>query len=95
MQKTYFVYMMANHTQMLYIGVTNSLERRVLEHKAKAADAYTKRYDMRRLVYFEDFADIRDAIAREKQLKSWRRAREIELVRTMNPRWRDLAADWE
>ena len=95
MQKTYYVSIMANHTQMLYIGVTNNLERRVLEHKAKGADAYTKRYDMRRLVYFEELADIRDAIAREKQLKGWRRARKIDLIRSMNARWSDLADDWE
>jgi putative endonuclease len=95
MRKTYYVYIMANHTRMMYVGVTNSLERRVLEHKAKVADAHTKRYDMTRLVYFEDYADVRDAIAREKQLKGWRRARKIELIRAMNPRWRDLADDWD
>jgi putative endonuclease len=95
MQKTYYVYMIANQTLMLYVGVTNNLERRVLEHKAKVADAYTKRYDMSRLVYFEEFADIRDAIAREKQLKGWRRARKIDLIHGVNARWRDLASDWE
>lgn len=92
-QKTYYVYIMANRTLMLYIGVTNSLEARVNQHKEKASRGYTSRYNMKRLVYFEQFNDIRDAIAREKQLKGWRRARKIDLVHSMNLRWRDLADD--
>ena len=94
MQKAYHIYIMANETLMLYVGVTNSLESRVLQHRSKESDAYTRRYNLTRLVYFEEFADIRDAIAREKQLKGWRRARKIDLIRSINPRWRDLASDW-
>jgi len=94
MPKTYYAYIMANQTQMLYVGVTNSLERRVIEHKQKASDGFTSRYNLTRLVYFEEFGDIRDAIAREKQVKGWRRARKVDLISSMNPRWRDLADDW-
>ncbi len=92
MSKTYFVYIMASHTRMLYVGVTNSLERRVPEHKT--TDGYTGRYNIARLVYYEEFRDINAAISREKQLKGWRRARKIDLIHTLNPRWRDLAGDW-
>jgi len=80
---------------MLYVGVTNNLERRVQEHKNKAADAYTRRYNIGRLVYCEEFNDVNAAIAREKQLKSWRRPRKIDLIHSINPRWRDLVEDWE
>jgi putative endonuclease len=93
-KNTYFVYILANNTLMLYIGVTNSLESRVVQHKQKLVAGYTSRYNITRLLYFEEFGDIRDAIAREKQLKGWRRARKLDLARSMNPRLRDLAEDW-
>ena len=78
----------------VYVGVTNSLESRAIQHKQKVIPGYTSRYNITRLLYFEEFGDIRDAIAREKQLKGWRRARKLELIRSMNPRLRDLAEDW-
>ena len=95
MKRDYSVYILANETRMLYIGVTNDLERRLSEHKLKLADGYTRRYNMTRLVYYENLPDVRDAIAREKELKGWRRARKIGLIEAMNPRWRDLSEDWE
>ena len=92
---SYYVYIMTNYRMtVLYIGVTNDLERRVYEHKKKLADGFTKKYNLDRLVYFEETDDVTVAIEREKQLKRWVRRRKAELVATMNPEWRDLAADW-
>jgi putative endonuclease len=88
------VYILANHSRMLYIGVTNDLERRVNQHKLKLIPGYTKRYNITRLVYSENVADIRYAIAREKELKGWRRAKKVALIESANHRWRDLAEDW-
>jgi putative endonuclease len=79
---------------VLYIGVTNDLERRVFEHKHALVDGFTKRYLVRDLVYFEETNDVLSAIAREKELKGWRRARKAALVETMNPVWRDLSEDF-
>ena len=92
--KTFFVYIMSNDTRMLYIGVTNNLERRVLEHRQKVLHSYTSRYNLTWLIYYVEFDDINAAIAREKQLKGWRRPRKIDLVHSTSPRWRDLAREW-
>jgi len=93
--KQYYVYIMASYKQTLYIGVTNDLNRRVYQHKNKTnPDSFTARYDINRLVYFETFNDIQDALAREKQLKSWRREKKIKLLEVENQNWRDLALDW-
>ncbi|MCA9920704.1 MAG: GIY-YIG nuclease family protein, partial [Anaerolineales bacterium] len=71
-------------------------ERRVYEHKAKLKkDSFTARYNIDRLVYIETFNDVRDAIAREKQIKSWRRSKKIALIEAENPRWKDLSLEWE
>jgi putative endonuclease len=85
---------MTNRTRTVYLGVTNDLERRVAEHKQKLADGFTKQYAIDRLVYFEEFADVVQAIAREKQLKGWLRSKKIELIESANPKWRDLSRDW-
>jgi putative endonuclease len=90
----YYVYLMANHSRMVYIGVTNDIERRASEHREKLADAYTKQNNITRLVYFEEHVDVGEAIAREKQLKGRRRAKKVALIESTNPRWRDLAEDW-
>ena len=74
------------------MGVTNDLERRVQEHKSKQVPGFTARYNVSQLVYGEVFSDVRDAIAREKQIKSWSRARKNALIEEHNPRWNDLAA---
>ena len=79
---------------MLYVGVTNNLGRRVHEHKTKQIPGFTSHYNVSRLVYFEEFGDIRDAIAREKQLKSWRREKKVALIEKQNLAWDDLAATW-
>jgi len=93
-QRLFSTYIVSNTSMTLYIGVTNSLLRRVLQHKRGEGSAFTARYHFDRLVYFEQTTDVRDAIAREKQLKGWNRKRKIELIKTMNPTWRDLSADW-
>ena len=92
--KTYYVYMMTNKTRTIYTGVTNNLERRVVEHKCKLIPGFTSRYNLTRLVYFEVFGDIRAAIQREKQIKGWLRAKKVALIIAGNPAWRDLSEGW-
>ena len=89
---TYYVYMLTNKSnKVLYTGVTNDLVRRVYEHKHHLAkDSFTSRYNINRLVYFEETSDVRAAIEREKQIKSWSRARKDTLVQSKNPTWEDL-----
>ena len=90
----YTVYIMASRSLTLYIGVTRDLYRRTTEHKQHDIDGFTSTYRIERLVYYERFADIRAAIAREKQLKGWRREKKIALIRATNPTWIDLSEDW-
>jgi putative endonuclease len=90
--KSYCVYIMASESGVLYIGVTNDLERRVFEHQNKRAPGFAARYNIRKLVYFELFGSVRAAIAREKQLKGWLRRRKIALIESVNPQWKDLSA---
>jgi putative endonuclease len=85
---------MTNQSRTLYIGVTGNLERRVFDHKNKLIDGFTKRYNITRLVYFEETNDVNCAIAREKQLKGWLRAKKIALIESMNPEWKDLSLEW-
>ncbi|HLM68721.1 MAG TPA: GIY-YIG nuclease family protein [Longimicrobium sp.] len=87
----YHVYILASRSRTLYIGFTNDLRRRVSEHKAGMVPGFTNRYRIDRLVHFEAFGDVRDAKAREKQLKGWLRKRKIELIEAENPEWEDLA----
>ena len=94
MGHSYFIYVMASRSKTLYIGVTNDLERRVFEHKAGINADFTSRYNIGRLVYFEEGSDIQEAIAREKQLKGWVRRKKIELIESVNPGWNDLAEGW-
>jgi len=89
--REYYVYILASRRNgTLYIGVTNDLARRVYEHREGTADGFTKRYGVKILVYVETFPDIRDAIAREKALKKWRRAWKLKLIESNNPQWQDL-----
>ena len=89
----YFVYIMASRSGVLYVGVTNDIARRVVEHKEGIVPGFTKKYKVNRLVYFEETTDIRAAIAREKQIKRWRREKKIRLIEGVNPNWRDLSED--
>ncbi|MCB9989780.1 MAG: GIY-YIG nuclease family protein [Rhodospirillales bacterium] len=93
--KNYYVYMLTNWTgDVMYIGMTNDLERRLAEHQSKAVSGFTKQYNLTKLVYYEQAADVQAAIAREKQLKNWSRQKKDRLVETMNPEWEDLAERW-
>jgi putative endonuclease len=83
--KTYFVYILASTSGVLYTGITNNLQRRVAEHRQKLMPGFTKSYNVRSLVYFEVSGDVRMAIAREKQIKSWRREKRVKLIETKNP----------
>jgi putative endonuclease len=87
--RLFFVYILANRSRGLYVGVTNDLTRRLAQHRA-ATEGHSARYRCVRLVYVETTRDARAAIAREKQLKSWRRDKKIALIRTINPTWKDL-----
>jgi putative endonuclease len=93
-RRQFYVYILANESRMLYVGMTNNIETRVSEHKQKLIPGYTATYNIHRLVYYEDYAYVWDAIAREKQLKRWLRARKVALIEADNPSWSDLAADW-
>ena len=90
--RTYWVYILASRSRVLYIGVTNDLVRRVNEHRQSLIPGFTQKYRVTRLVHFEQFLDVRDAIAREKQLKGWVRARKLKLVEARNPTWEDLSS---
>lgn len=91
----YYIYILAsNKNGTLYIGVTNNLERRVLEHKQKVYEGFSSRYNINRLVYFESFQYINDAILREKRLKKWNRQWKINLIEEENKEWNDLSEDW-
>ena len=91
MSRSYWVYIMTNRPGgTLYIGVTGHLQRRAYEHRQALIPGFTQKYNLKRLVYFEDTTDVYTALAREKQLKGWLRARKLELIEGMNPGWRDL-----
>ena len=78
----------------MYIGVTNNLERRLYEHRNQLVSGFTKQYNLHKLVYFEATNNVESAIAREKQLKGWTRAKKNALVEEMNPTWKDLSLEW-
>ena len=92
--RQYYVYIMASLSRTLYTGVSNDLARRTSEHRNKVVPGFTHKYNVTRLVHAEAFGDVRDAIAREKQIKGWRRSRKIELIESANPGWDDLAETW-
>lgn len=91
MNRTYFVYILASRSRALYTGVTNNLETRLIQHRTKVVPGFTSQYRIFRLVHFEIFGDIRRAIAREKEIKTWRREKKIWLINRHNPTWEDLA----
>jgi len=93
-ERTYFVYLLASaRNGTLYCGVTNNIARRIAEHKSRSASSFTARYHVIYLVWYETYADINEAIAREKQIKHWNRAWKLALIEKMNPSWKDLSAD--
>jgi putative endonuclease len=87
----YYIYIVTNkHDSVLYIGVTSNLEGRIYEHRERLTEGFTKRYQATKLIYYEDYPDPVSAIAREKQLKGWRREKKVALIEKRNPRWVDL-----
>ena len=94
MPRTYYVYIMSSLSGTLYTGVTNNLERRVYEHKHKLIPGFTSKYNITRLVYFEETTDVQEAISREKEIKGWRRSKKIALIASLNPKWQDLSEEW-
>jgi putative endonuclease len=90
----YWIYIMASSSGTLYTGMTGFLFNRVMQHKAGEVEGFSQKYNCNRLVYYEQYDDVRRAIGREKQIKSWRREKKMALIEKMNPRWEDLAENW-
>jgi putative endonuclease len=93
-ERRYYVYIMASKSRVIYVGMTGFLMARVLRHRAGEGGAFTREYRLHRLVYCESFQNVENAIARETEIKSWRREKKVELIRRENPTWEDLAAGW-
>ena len=92
--KSYYVYILASDSKTLYVGVTNNLEKRILEHKNKLLKWFTEKYWVDKLVFYEVTDDINSAISREKQLKNWHREWKVNLIEKENPDWEDLSDKW-
>ena len=93
--KNYFVYILTNNSnKVLYIGVTNDLKRRIYEHKNKLVEGFTRKYNLNKLIHYEETIDVRSAISREKQLKNWHREWKINLINDSNPDWSDLSENF-
>ena len=93
--RSFYVYIMASDHRTLYTGVTNDLEKRLFEHREGVTKGFTKKYNVHRLVYFEETEDPLAAIVREKQIKGWSRAKKVALIEGRNPQWEDLSASWD
>ncbi len=94
-QHQYFVYILVNKLDsVMYIGMTNDLKRRLYEHQHHLVEGFSDKYNVNKLVYFEETSDVKSAIEREKQLKKWRRDKKNKLVEAINPNWDDLSKDW-
>jgi putative endonuclease len=92
--KRYYVYILSSKGRVLYVGMTGFLAARVLQHKSRETDGFTRRYNVDRLVYYKVFRYVNNAIARETEIKAWRREKKVALIEARNPLWDDLAADW-
>jgi len=95
-KKMYFIYILTNFTNTtFYIGVTNNLERRIFEHQQELVDGFSKKYKLKKLVYFEEYNDIKEALIREKQLKNWHRNWKVNLIKETNPKFKNLLENAE
>ena len=92
--RTYYVYIMSNQSRTLYVGFTNNIKRRVQQHRSGKVEGFTTHYRIGSLVYVESFRDVWSAIAREKQIKRWRRDKKLRLIASQNPEWHDLSDGW-
>ena len=92
--RLYYVYIMASKSRVLYVALTGFLRARVLRHRAGEGGAFTRKYRVHRLVYYHGFQNVGDAIARETEIKKWRREKKVELICAENPTWEDLATGW-
>ena len=92
--KNYYVYIMSSSNGTLYIGVSNDLVRRISEHRQGLIKGFTKKYQCYKLIYYENYSDIKQAISREKQLKNWNRNKKQALIKQVNPYWKDLSEEW-
>ena len=95
MKRDFYVYILSNKKGTLYIGVTNDLERRIYEHKNKLTPGFSSKYDCHKLVYYEEYSNIWEAITREKQIKKWNRSKKENLINTLNSDWVDLSREWQ
>jgi len=93
-ERFYFTYIMASRSRTLYVGVTGDIVKRAFQHKQKKHDGFTARYNCNRLVWFQRFTEVSEAIQREKELKGWTRAKKIALIESANPTWEDLSQPW-
>jgi putative endonuclease len=93
-EKRYYVYILSSKGRVLYVGMTGFLTARMLQHKARETVGFTRRYRVDRLVYYEVFRYVNNVIARESEIKAWRREKKVALIEANNPSWDDLAADW-
>lgn len=89
----HFVYILTNRSRTIYVGMTNNILRRLYEHKNKVNKGFTAKYNINRLVYFEEVEDRNSALKREKQIKGWLREKKIKLIEEVNPEWKDLSED--
>jgi putative endonuclease len=94
-ERQYFVYIMSSASKTLYTGITNNLRRRVRQHKERSIGGFTATYNITRLVYFEGFRYVQNAIEREKRIKAWTRAKRVTLIESANPKWDDLSREWD
>src|SRR3972149_7185815 len=92
--KNYYVYILGNQSGTLYTGVTNNLENRLKEHKQNLTKGFTRKYQVNRLLYFQEFNDVNEVIAAEKQIKGWLRKKKMDLIRSLNPTFVDLSNNW-
>lgn len=94
-EKIYYIYLLTNwNNKVMYVGITNNLIRRIYEHKSKLVRGFTKKYNVNKLVFYEETRDVIAALTREKEIKKWRREKENQLVNRINPAWKDLSMEW-